>query len=70
MIEDALKKAQTPNGPIVIRCETLEEAVKAAGEVCAEGDAVLLSPGGTSYDAFTNFEERGDKFTEWVKALN
>ena len=70
LIEDALKKAQTPNGPIVIRCETLEEAVKAAGEVCAEGDAVLLSPGGTSYDAFTNFEERGDKFTEWVKALN
>ncbi len=70
LIEDALKKAQTPNGPTVIRCGTLEEAVKAAGEVCAEGDAVLLSPGGTSYDAFTNFEERGEKFTEWAKALN
>ena len=69
LIEDALKQAQKPNGPLVIRCETLEEAVKAAAENCREGDVVLLSPGGTSYDAFLNFEERGDKFTEWVKAL-
>lgn len=70
LIEDALRKAQTPNGPKVIRCELLEDAVKAAAENCREGDVVLLSPGGTSYDAFVNFEERGDKFTEWVKALD
>ena len=69
LIENALKEAQTPDGPQVIRCETLEEAVQAAAEVCQPGDAVLLSPGGTSYDAFVNFEERGDRFTEWVKAL-
>ncbi len=69
LIEDALKKAQTPDGPEVIRCDLLEDAVKAAAEKCREGDVVLLSPGGTSYDAFVNFEERGDRFTEWVKAL-
>ena len=69
LIEEALKKAQTADGPEVIRCELLEDAVKAAAEKCREGDVVLLSPGGTSYDAFVNFEERGDKFTEWVKAL-
>ena len=69
LIEDALKAAQTPDGPKVIRCELLEDAVKAAAENCREGDVVLLSPGGTSYDAFVNFEERGDKFSEWVKAL-
>ena len=69
LIEDALKKAQTPDGPEVIRCDLLEDAVKAAAEKCREGDVVLLSPGGTSYDAFLNFEERGDRFTEWVKAL-
>lgn len=69
LIEQALKEAQTPDGPKVIRCERLEEAVQAAARECRAGDVVLLSPGGTSYDAFINFEERGDKFTEWVKAL-
>ena len=69
LIEGALKQAQTKDGPVVIRCELLEDAVKAAAKECREGDVVLLSPGGTSYDAFLNFEERGDRFTEWVKAL-
>lgn len=69
LIEDALAKAQTPDGPEVIRCDKLEDAVIAAAQKCRPGDVVLLSPGGTSYDAFVNFEERGDKFTEWVKAL-
>lgn len=69
LIEDALTEAKIPEGPKVIRCELLEDAVKAAAENCREGDVVLLSPGGTSYDAFVNFEERGDKFSEWVKAL-
>ncbi len=69
LIEEALKEAQTPDGPKVIRCGLLEEAVQAAARECRPGDVVLLSPGGTSYDAFVNFEERGDKFTEWVKAL-
>lgn len=69
LIESALDKAKTPDGPEVIRCDLLEDAVKAAAEKCREGDVVLLSPGGTSYDAFANFEERGDRFTEWVKAL-
>jgi len=70
LIEEALKQAQTPDGPEVIRCDLLEDAVKAAAGACREGDVVLLSPGGTSYDAFVNFEERGNRFTEWVKALD
>ena len=69
LIEDALQKAQQGDGPVVIRCDLLEDAVKEAAKECREGDVVLLSPGCTSYDAFVNFEERGDKFTEWVKAL-
>lgn len=69
LIEEALQKAQKPDGPELIRCNTLEEAVTAASKVCREGDVVLLSPGCTSYDAFKDFEERGNKFTEWVNAL-
>ena len=30
------------------------------------GDVVLLSPGGTSYDAFKDFAERGDGFRGYV----
>ena len=48
---------------------TLEEAVAAAAQVAQAGDVVLLSPGGTSYDAFKDFAERGDKFQELVHGL-
>jgi UDP-N-acetylmuramoylalanine--D-glutamate ligase len=51
------------------RCATLAEAVRAAAGRAQNGDVVLLSPGGTSYDEFKDFAERGEKFREWVKAL-
>lgn len=52
------------------RCETLEQAVLQAAEVAEAGDVVLLSPGGTSYDAFKDFAERGERFREWVLKLS
>jgi len=52
------------------RCGTLREAVLKAAEAAKAGDVVLLSPGGTSYDAFKDFEERGEKFTKWVQELS
>ena len=51
------------------RCSTLEEAVKVAVSVSQPGDIVLLSPGGTSFDAFRDFAERGRRFKELVKRL-
>jgi UDP-N-acetylmuramoylalanine--D-glutamate ligase len=33
------------------------------------GDVVLLSPGGTSFDEFTDFEERGICFKQLVMSL-
>lgn len=50
-------------------CNHLHEAVLKAHEVAEPGDAVLLSPGGTSYDEFKDFEERGEKFKQWVSQL-
>jgi len=47
----------------------LQSAVQAAAEIVEPGDVVLLSPGGTSFDEFKDFEERGERFREWVKAL-
>ena len=48
---------------------TLEEAVRTAAQVAQPGDVVLLSPGGTSFDAFQDFEERGERFKELVHGL-
>ena len=53
----------------VVKCTTLEEAVKTAANQVVEGDVVLLSPGGTSFDAFKDFEERGEMFRKWVNEL-
>jgi UDP-N-acetylmuramoylalanine--D-glutamate ligase len=49
--------------------KTLDEAVKRAAEVARQGDVVLLSPGGTSYDSYADFAARGDHFKELVNAL-
>ncbi len=53
----------------VTRVETLEEAVGVAAKVARAGDVVLLSPGGTSFDAFRDFAERGDRFKDLVRSL-
>jgi UDP-N-acetylmuramoylalanine--D-glutamate ligase len=50
-------------------CANLEEAVQKASERVEPGDVVLLSPGGTSFDEFVDFEERGKRFTQWVNKL-
>jgi UDP-N-acetylmuramoylalanine--D-glutamate ligase len=51
------------------RAGTLERAVELAAQVAHLGDVVLLSPGGTSFDAYRDFAERGDHFKQLVKAL-
>jgi UDP-N-acetylmuramoylalanine--D-glutamate ligase len=48
----------------------LREAVAKAAEVAESGDVVLLSPGGTSFDEFKDFAERGERFREWVQELS
>jgi UDP-N-acetylmuramoylalanine--D-glutamate ligase len=53
----------------IAQVETLDEAVATAARVARPGDVVLLSPGGTSFDAFRDFAARGDRFKELVRAL-
>jgi len=48
---------------------TLEGAVELAAQLARPGDVVLLSPGGTSFDAYRDFVARGEHFRELVKAL-
>jgi UDP-N-acetylmuramoylalanine--D-glutamate ligase len=51
------------------RCEDLEEAVSRAAAAARPGEVVLLSPACASFDAFENFELRGERFREIVEAL-
>ena len=51
------------------RCKNLQEAVRVAAALVQPGDVVLLSPGGTSFDEFRDFEERGECFVRWVNEL-
>jgi len=50
--------------------QTLKEAVTLAAEVASAGDVILLSPGGTSFDEFKDFAERGESFRKWVQELS
>ena len=51
-------------------CPGLACAVQKAAEIAEAGDVVLLSPGGTSFDEFRDFAERGERFRAWVSALS
>ncbi len=53
----------------VSRAVTLEDAVARAAAIAQAGDVVLLSPGGTSYDAYADFAERGEHFRQLVSQL-
>jgi UDP-N-acetylmuramoylalanine--D-glutamate ligase len=51
------------------RCEDLGDAVRRAAAAAAPGETVLLSPACASFDAFENFERRGERFREIVEGL-
>ena len=51
------------------RCADLEDAVRRAAAAARPGEVVLLSPACASFDAFENFERRGERFREIVEAL-
>lgn len=62
-IYEAVKDKVTTN---VIYVDNLEEAVKIAVKVTKKGTACVMSPAAASYGTFKNFEERGERFKEYV----
>ena len=48
---------------------TLADAVQAARSLAPRGSTVLMSPGTSSFDQFTGYEQRGDAFRDLVHQL-
>ena len=55
--------------PEIALCATLEEAVSRAEALSRPGTTVLFSPACASYDMFSSFEERGERFRAVVRSL-
>jgi UDP-N-acetylmuramoylalanine--D-glutamate ligase len=71
LIETAMRNSQhSDSGACHIRhAGALEQAVQVAAKTARPGDIVLLSPGGTSFDAYSDYEERGEHFRQLVNEL-
>ncbi|MFT6143680.1 MAG: UDP-N-acetylmuramoylalanine--D-glutamate ligase [Myxococcota bacterium] len=53
-------------GVAVVRVGSMEDALDRAMALATSGDAILLSPGCASFDAYRNFAHRGDVFRTLV----
>jgi UDP-N-acetylmuramoylalanine--D-glutamate ligase len=72
LIDRAMVATKDPGASlqaVIHRAGTLPRAVKMAAELAQPGDVVLLSPGGTSFDAYPDFVARGDHFRDLVRDL-
>lgn len=66
LLADSARKAGIKDIVIV---NDLKQAVPAAFKLTAPGDVLLFSPACASWDQFKTFEQRGDRFIEYVKEL-
>lgn len=68
-MESALSDFMRERGLPHLCCGTMEAALLAAYAEAERGDRVLLSPAATAYDAYLDFEERGDTFRRLALGL-
>lgn len=53
----------------VVTADSFQEAMEICEQNASPGDAVLLSPACASWGMFANYEERGQKFKEFVRQI-
>ena len=75
LIGDAAERLERDLAPVgeagvqLRRAGDLERAVRAAAQAAGAGDVVLLAPACASFDAYRDFEQRGERFREIVGSL-
>ena len=67
--EKIAKAARSVGFNDIIMADNLKEAVQICHDKANAGDAVLLSPACASWDQFKSYEQRGELFKEYVRAL-
>lgn len=70
VLTDALATLPKKRYVPIRRVDSLPDAVAAARAMAQLGDVVLLSPACTSYDAYENFERRGEHFRQLASQLS
>lgn len=65
----AVRRGAGADAPAMESADSFDAAVAAAGRLAEPGNVVLLSPACASYDMFTNYEERGERFRGLVDSL-
>lgn len=68
-INSAIKEKNIKDNTQIIEVQDYENALTKARSMAIAGEAVVLSPSGTSFDKFKNFEERGDYFKKLVEDI-
>lgn len=69
-IRQAILESPNYTGELpVVTVPDFRDAVLKASSLAGEGDTVLLSPACASFDAFRNFEERGNFFKQIVREI-
>lgn len=67
--EDGAQLAASCGDVNTVSADDMSDAVSKASKAAHEGDIVLLSPACASFDMFSGFPDRGEKFVSAVRAL-
>jgi UDP-N-acetylmuramoylalanine--D-glutamate ligase len=66
---ERLTRDLSGSGVELIACGVLDRAVAEASSRAQRGETVLLAPACASFDQFTDYQERGERFRDLVHAL-
>ena len=64
-----LNSAVRANESRISLCDDFDTAVRLAAMTAKPGQCVLLSPASSSFDAFSGYEERGERFESIVMSM-